>query len=209
VNLGASLQDVDPLLGRHGVVTVEVGGALLKLGEVLHRLEGALRPEEALDVHAAQRRGVDPVPELLGPDVTDQVRGLVGVPVHVAVEAGHPDHPVGTIRPPVLGGVELLLGELRDQEAQAFELFRVQQAVEGLVEVLERDDLALRDVAKIRPGRQENRRRKLRKQVIRQIEVEVETVRRGRRRSSSWGRASPLRRGPGMEGADRERAPSP
>jgi hypothetical protein len=42
-----------------------MGRALLEFGEVLDRLQGALRAEEALDVHAAQRRRVDTVPELL------------------------------------------------------------------------------------------------------------------------------------------------
>ena len=63
-----------PFLVRDHRVAVEVGGALLELGEVLDRLQRALRAEEALDVHAAQRGRVDAVAELLRADVADQVR---------------------------------------------------------------------------------------------------------------------------------------
>ena len=69
-------------------IAVEVGGALLELGEVLDALQRALRAEQPLDVHAAQGRRLDAVAELLRPDVADQVRGGVGVAVGVAVEAG-------------------------------------------------------------------------------------------------------------------------
>jgi hypothetical protein len=67
------------------------------------------------------------VAELLRPNVTDEMRGLVGVSVDVTVEAGDAHHSVGAIRAPVLGGVELLLGELRQEEAQPLELLRVQE----------------------------------------------------------------------------------
>ena len=156
------------------MVAIEVGRALLELSEVLHRLEGALRPEEALDIHAAECRRIDPVPELLRPDVPDQVRGPVGVAVHVAIKAGHPDHPVGAIRPPVLGRIELLLGELRDQKAQTFELLRVQETVESLVVILERDHPSLRDIAKIRARRQEDRRGPVGQNVLREVEIQIE-----------------------------------
>src|SRR5439155_26858354 len=103
------------LLGGEDGVAVEVGGALLELGEVLDGLERALRAEQALDVHAAQARGLDAPAELLRPDVTDLVKGAVGVPVDVAVEAGHAA--ARPLRAPVLGLVELLLREGRHEEA--------------------------------------------------------------------------------------------
>jgi hypothetical protein len=52
---------VDALLGGDDVVAIEVGAALLELGEVLDALQGALRSEESLDVDAPQRGGVDPM----------------------------------------------------------------------------------------------------------------------------------------------------
>jgi len=69
--------------------SVEVGRPLLELREVLDALEQPLRADEALDVHPAQAGRVDPAPELLRPDVADEVERGVGVAVGVAVEAGH------------------------------------------------------------------------------------------------------------------------
>ena len=77
-----------PLRAARVVIAVEVGGALLELGEILDALQRALRSEQPLDADAAQRRRVDAVPVLVGPDVADGVRGGVGVAVGVAVEAG-------------------------------------------------------------------------------------------------------------------------
>ena len=75
---------------------------------------------------------------------------------------------------PVLGRVELLLRERRDQQPQPFELLRVQDAVEQLVVVVDRDELALRDVAEVGPRGQVDRRRKLGQEVVGQVEVEIE-----------------------------------
>ena len=36
-------------------IAVEIGGALLEFGEILDRLQGALRAEEPLNVQAAKR----------------------------------------------------------------------------------------------------------------------------------------------------------
>ena len=46
--------------------------------------------------------------------------------------------------------------------------------LKSLEEILDRDKLALRNIAQIGPRRQKDRRRKLRQKVIRQIEVEIE-----------------------------------
>src|SRR5262249_59665551 len=72
VDLAAALQRVDALGGRRYRITVEVGAALLELREVFDRLERALRAEEALDVHAAQARRVDPAAMRLRPDAPAQ-----------------------------------------------------------------------------------------------------------------------------------------
>ena len=130
VDLAAALQDVDALLGGDHRVAVEVGRPLLELGEVLDALQRPLRAEQPLDVHAAQRRRVEPVAELLRADVADQVRGAVGVAVDVAVETGHARARLQ--RAAVVGGVELLLRERRQQQPQPFQLLRVQDAVEQL-----------------------------------------------------------------------------
>ena len=98
-------------------IAVEVGRALLELGEIFHRLERPLRTEQSLDVHAAQRRRIDAVAELLRTDVADQMRGAVGVAVRVAVEAGHAA--AGLVRAAIVGLVELLLRKRRHAAAAA------------------------------------------------------------------------------------------
>src|SRR5262249_47227967 len=91
VELAPPLERVHALLlvrrrgGRR--VAVEIGGALLELGEVLDALQRTLRAEEALDVDAAKRRRIDPMAVLVRPDVADGVGRGVGVAVRVTVEA--------------------------------------------------------------------------------------------------------------------------
>jgi CheY-like chemotaxis protein len=67
-------------------IAVELGGPLLELREVLDALQGPLRTEQPLDVHAAQRGRIQAVAELLRANVSHQARGPVRVAVHVAVE---------------------------------------------------------------------------------------------------------------------------
>src|SRR5690606_10350962 len=89
VDLASALKNVHALLGGDHRVTVKVSRALLKLGEVLNGLERTLASEQPLDVHSAQRRGIDAMTVLLRADVADKVRRGVGVAVDVAVKAGH------------------------------------------------------------------------------------------------------------------------
>ena len=107
----------------------------------------------------------------------------VGVAVGVAVEARDA---LGRLHaPPVLGQVELLLRKRREQQPQAFELLRIEDVLEQPLEVVERDQLALRDVAEVGPRHQEDRRREFGDQVIGQVEVEVEAGQIARRSASS------------------------
>ena len=89
VHLTAALQDVHALGLRLHRIAVEVGGALLELGKVFHRLERSLGAEQPLDIHAAQRRRVDAVAMLVGANIADRVRRRIGVPIGMAIEAGH------------------------------------------------------------------------------------------------------------------------
>ena len=68
MHLAAALQDVNALLGGDHRIAVEIGRPLLELREVLHAPQRPLRAEKPLDVHAAQRRRVEPVAELLRPE---------------------------------------------------------------------------------------------------------------------------------------------
>src|SRR5271163_1375104 len=77
---------------------------------------------------------------------------------------------------PILGRIELLLRERRQQQAQPFQLPWSENSVEQLVVVGQRDQLALRDIAQIGAGGKVDRRRKLGQEVVRQIEVDVEPL---------------------------------
>src|SRR5258708_34475196 len=80
---------VSALLGGNHMVPVEIRPRLFELGEILDGLERALRTKQPLDLHAAQRRGVDAMTGFLWAGVGSKVRGLVGMAVRVAVEAGY------------------------------------------------------------------------------------------------------------------------
>jgi len=57
-------------------------------------------------------------------DVPDLVGGSIGVPVGVALEAGHAAR--RQLAAAVLGLVELLLGKRGDEQAQTLEVLRIQ-----------------------------------------------------------------------------------
>ena len=82
----------------------------------------------------------------------------------------------GPQRPAIVGQVELLLGERREQQAQTVELLGVEDVLEQLEEVVGGDQLSLRYVSQIGTGGQEDGRRKLRHHVIGQVEVQVEAL---------------------------------
>src|SRR5438067_10055585 len=103
------------------------------------------------------------MPELLRPDVADQVRGAVGVPVVMAIETRDPA--AGFDRSAIAGLIELLLRKGRDQQSQAFELLRIQDTVEEIKEVIDRDQFALGNIAQIGPVSQINRRREFRQEM--------------------------------------------
>ena len=109
VDLAAPLQDIHALLRGDHVIAVKVSRPLLKLGEILDALQRPLGAEQPLDVHAAQRRRIKAVPEFLGANVADQMRGPIAGPIHVAIETG--DSRARLQRPPIIGGIELLLRE--------------------------------------------------------------------------------------------------
>ena len=81
---------------------------------------------------------------------------------------------LGSCRFAILGRVELLLRERRHQQAQPFQLPRRDNAVEQLVVVGERNQLALRDIPQFGAAGQVHRRRKRGQEALRQIEIEVE-----------------------------------
>src|SRR6266404_6535510 len=82
----------------------------------------------------------------------------------------------GYLRAAVIGRVELLLRKGREQQAQAFELPRGENAVEQIIIIGQRDQLALRYIAEISTLYQVHGRRKPGQEVIRQIEIQVEPL---------------------------------
>ena len=109
VDLTSTLQRINSLLRGDDGIAVEVCRALLELGEVLDRLERALRAEEPLDIHSAQRGRINAMPVLLRADVADKMRSRVGVAVRVAVKAR--DAAMRMHGAAVARHVELLLGK--------------------------------------------------------------------------------------------------
>ena len=120
----------------------------------------------------------------LRPDVADGVRGGVGVAVGVAVEAGD-----ALVRPSRCGGRRSALncccGNGVTSSRRPSSCFGLRMSLNSSLEVVERDQLALRDVAEVGPRGQEDRRRELGQQVVGQVEVEVEARQVAARSASS------------------------
>src|ERR1700686_911507 len=88
-------------------------------------------------------------PELLRPDVADQMNSAVRVAVGMAIQAGYTA--AGMLGAAILGLVVLLLRKDSKKKAEAVDLLRVENAVEQFVVVVEGDQLALGDVAEVGP----------------------------------------------------------
>jgi hypothetical protein len=87
VHLAAALQRVHAFFRCGRDVAVEIGGALLELGEILDGLQSPLRAKEPLNVHATQRQRFGSVAEPLRASIRREVEGAILVSVRVAVEA--------------------------------------------------------------------------------------------------------------------------
>jgi hypothetical protein len=92
--------------------------------------------------------------------------------VRMAIEASRAK--AGNLRAAIVSRIELLLREGRQQQAQPFQLPGSEKAIEQLVVIGERDQLALRDIAQIGARGQVDGWRKRGQEVIRQIEIYVE-----------------------------------
>jgi hypothetical protein len=67
------------------VVTIEVCGALFKLGEILDGTQGPLRAVDLLVEHTAQAGGIKPEALRLGTNIGCQVKRSVGVEIGVTI----------------------------------------------------------------------------------------------------------------------------
>src|SRR5688572_29264570 len=175
MNLAAAFERVDAFGGGGELIAVEIGGALLKFGEVLDGLERALGAKETLNIHAAEAGSIDAAPVCLRANIADEMGGGGGVAVGVAIEAGDALHAVGPVGLAIGGGVELLLRKLRDEQTKAFEVLGIENAAEDFLKIGDRDELPLRDIAEIRTRGEKNRGWKFGEEMIGNIEIEIET----------------------------------
>src|SRR3954447_24972579 len=98
--------------------------------------------------HAAQARRVEPEACGLWANIRSQVECSIGVEIGVAVEAGHAKTLIGTLT--VLGLIELLLREGREQEAKPLNLDRSEDPHRQLVIVLDCQQLPAGNIAQFR-----------------------------------------------------------
>src|SRR5260221_12078662 len=124
---------------------VKIPTRLLELGEILDGLERALRTTQPLDLHAAQRRGVDAMTGFLWAGVGSKVRGLVGMAVRVAVEAGYAA--ARQLGATILRLIELLVRERSDEQAKPFQLLGSENAVKQGIIILAGEEPALRYIS--------------------------------------------------------------
>jgi hypothetical protein len=109
VGLAATLKGVHALLAGDDNIAVEIDGALLEFGEILDRLQGALRSKDPLDVQTAQRHPLNAVAELLRTGVGGEVSRAVFWAVRMAIKASRAK--AGNLRAAILGRIEVLLRE--------------------------------------------------------------------------------------------------
>src|SRR5579875_3252635 len=96
--------------------------------------------------------------------------------VDVTIKASHALHTDGVLRFAVGGGVELLLRELRHQEAKALQILRVEDAAEDLLEIVHGYHLALGNISQVRARRQIDGRREFGQEVFGQVEIAIKAL---------------------------------
>src|SRR5260370_25973163 len=96
----------------------------------------------------------------------------VGTAVRVAIEAG--DSAARLHRTTIVRLIKLLLRKGSEQQPQPFDLLRIQNSVEQIIEIVDRYQFSLGNIAEVRPRGQINCGRELGKEVLRKIEVEIE-----------------------------------
>ena len=119
-HLVIAVEQVHALALRAHLVAVEVGGALLELGEVLDRTKGTLGAVDLLVEQAPQTGGINPEPIRLRADIRRQVESRVGVKVGVTIQASHAAARLSAFA--ILGLIEFLLRERGEQKPQPFDL---------------------------------------------------------------------------------------
>src|SRR5688572_15354786 len=124
---------------RH-VIAVEIRRALLKLREVFHRPQRALRSMDLLIEHAAQTRAVEAEARRLRTHVRRQMKSRVGMKVRVAVETGNAETLLSDLT--IFGLIELFLRKWGKQQAQTLHLHRRHHANQQGVKIPDGEELA-------------------------------------------------------------------
>ena len=127
---------------------------------------------DLLVVEAAQAGSVEAETSGLRANIGREVKGAVGVEIRVAVKAGHTVALLGNLA--VLGLVEFFLRKRSEKKPQAFHLDRRDNAVHDFIEIADGEQLTARHISEFGTCGEENRRRKLRGDVVRKVEVDIE-----------------------------------
>lgn len=154
-HLVCAIGQVDALPGSADMIAVEVCGALLEFGKILDRAQRPFRPMDLLVEQTAQAGRVETEARGLRPDIGRQMKGRVGVEVGMAIEAGYAQALRRHLA--VLGLIEFLLWERRQEKPQPLHLNRRDDAVHDFAVVADRQQLAAGHVAQFRMGGQEYR----------------------------------------------------
>src|ERR1019366_5815391 len=110
--------------------------------------------------------------ELLWPDVSHQMGGLVRVAVNMTIEARHAR--TRALGAAVFGRIELLLRKSRKQEPQPLQLFGIENPVEEFIVVGQVHELSLGDITQVRPCCEIDGWWELRQEVVGNVKVEIE-----------------------------------
>lgn len=114
-HLVVAVEQVDALALRARLVAVEIGGALLELGEILDRTQGTLGAVDLLIEQTSQTGGIDPKAIGLRPDIGREVKRRVGVKIGVTIKTSHTATRLGAFA--IFGLIEFLLRKRRQQQA--------------------------------------------------------------------------------------------
>src|SRR6267142_3919406 len=104
-----TIQNIHALLDCVNFVSVEIGGALLELGEILHGTQAALGTKNLLIEDPPQAYCVEPEASLLRTDIWRHMELPGGVEVYVAIQACNAEARLFALA--VVGRIELLLGK--------------------------------------------------------------------------------------------------
>ena len=136
--------------------------------------KAALGAVNLLVEHSAQAGRVEAEAPFLRAVVRVEVELPGGVPVDMAVETGDAEARLAALA--VIGRIEFLLRQRRQQNLQAVELDRGQDILEQTVKVIDRDNLTARDIAELWTVLQEDGRRELGQKSLGQVELDIEPL---------------------------------